>query len=163
MDLSYVLGKTKLFEGVDPRALEEIAQFTERHIFESRYGQNMVIFSENDVAGPDLYLILSGEVTLNKELNHRGIQLRKRIDSLEDEVYGEIAWLLKQKHLSDVYTKSRVVLLRIDGARLERLLADRPEVGALFWPRIAQTVAKRLTWTFMKYRATAEWDKVFKF
>ncbi|MBF0180621.1 MAG: cyclic nucleotide-binding domain-containing protein [Magnetococcales bacterium] len=163
MDVSDLLSKTKLFAGVDGAALREIARFTARHIFDFTYGQDRVIISEKDSAGPDLYLILSGEVTINRELDHRGIRLRKRIETLEDEVYGEIAWLLKQKHLSDVYTRSRVVLLRIDGARLDSFLEANPEVAAVFWKRIAETVAKRLTWTFMQYRSTLEWDKIFKF
>ncbi|MEO5332313.1 MAG: cyclic nucleotide-binding domain-containing protein [Magnetococcus sp. YQC-5] len=163
MDLSYVLGKTQLFHGVERQALAEIAQFTERCIFESKYGEDMIIISEDDLHGPDLYLILSGEVTLNKELNHKGIRFRKPVTSLEDEVYGEIAWILKQKHLSDIHTQSRVTLLRINGHKLEEFLSAHPEIAAVFWQRISYTIAKRLTWTFTQYRATLEWDKVFKF
>ncbi|MBF0341235.1 MAG: cyclic nucleotide-binding domain-containing protein [Magnetococcales bacterium] len=163
MDLSGLLARTKLFEGVDDALLREIAGFTERAIFEPKFGEDTLIITEDDVSGPDLYLILSGEPTLNKELNFKGIALYKKINSLEEEVYGEIAWLLKQKHLSDIHANSRVVLLRIDGRRLEAFLETHAQLAAVFWKRIAETVARRLTWTFMKYRSTTQWDHVFKF
>ncbi|MBF0627540.1 MAG: cyclic nucleotide-binding domain-containing protein [Magnetococcales bacterium] len=163
MNLALLLAKTKLFEGVDPAALEQIAAFTERDIFEPKPGVDTLIFSEDDLTGPDLYLILSGEVTLNKELNFKGVAFYKKIDALEDEVYGEIAWLLKQKHLSDIHANSRVVLLRIDGNKLEQFLDQNPEIAAMVWKRISVTIARRLTWTFLKYRSTTQWDNVFKF
>ncbi|MBF0427861.1 MAG: cyclic nucleotide-binding domain-containing protein [Magnetococcales bacterium] len=163
MDLALVLGKTKLFEGVGHSDLEEIARFTERLIYESEYGQDKIVIAEQDPSGPDLYLILSGEVSLNKKESRSTVSLRKKIVSLEEEVYGEIAWILQQKHLSNVYTSTRVVLLRIDGVRLEQFLLNRPELAAVFWRRIAHTIAKRVTWTFRKYRSTVEWDHVFKF
>ncbi|MBF0614459.1 MAG: cyclic nucleotide-binding domain-containing protein [Magnetococcales bacterium] len=163
MNLVHLLAKTQLFAGIDPAALEEIAGFTTRAVYEPRVGEDTLIFSEADLSGPDLYLILSGEVTLNKELNFKGVAFYKKVDALEDEVYGEIAWMLKQRHLSDIHANSRVVLLRIDGVQLESFLENHTEIAALFWKRIAVTVARRLTWTFLKYRASTEWDNVFKF
>ncbi|MEO5332334.1 MAG: cyclic nucleotide-binding domain-containing protein [Magnetococcus sp. YQC-5] len=163
MDISYLLSKTKLFEGIETTALNEIAQFTERQIFEPMYNQDMVIISANEPHEPDLFLIISGEVSLDIMPKTMNIASTKQEKSLEHEVFGELSWVLKQKRLSDIHTNSRVVLLRIHGQKLQEYLTIHPEVALLFWQRIFYATARRLSETFLKNKNESEWNSVFKF
>lgn len=163
MDISYLLSKTKLFEGIETTALNEIAQFTERQIFEPMYNQDMVIIPADESQEPDLYLIISGEVSLESMPKTMNITRTKQEKSLEHEVFGELSWVLQQKRLSDIHTNSRVVLLRIHGQKLQEFLTTHPEVALLFWQRIFYATAKRLSETFLKSKNENEWGTVFKF
>ncbi|MBF0185262.1 MAG: cyclic nucleotide-binding domain-containing protein [Magnetococcales bacterium] len=163
MALSHLLQKTHLFAGIDLASLAPLESFTQRLVFEPGYNESLLVISAQESSGPDLYLVLDGTITLDQQTEGNGLAPNQAIASLEEELFGEISWLLQRPRLSDLYTHSRAVLLRIDGQKFNQWLADHPEVAATVWQRIARTLANRLTCTFQENQTHKQMAKLFNF
>ncbi|MBF0587577.1 MAG: Crp/Fnr family transcriptional regulator [Magnetococcales bacterium] len=149
--ITQLLKKTHLFAGVADEHIDAIAEFSSREVIEPKYNENVMVLKKNQ-DHPSLRLVVSGHVSLEKRTEHDGIpsNAQQDVESLEDEVLGEISWVMDQPRLADVFTANRAVLVRIDGFQFTLYLDENPELGYHIYKRIAYVMGKRVTANFKK-------------
>ncbi|WP_130472454.1 cyclic nucleotide-binding domain-containing protein [Candidatus Magnetaquicoccus inordinatus] len=163
MSLIHLFQKTHLLSGIATNLLEQLEPHTQRIVVEPAYNETKLLISSKDSSGPDLYLVLEGEVTLDQEKKEVGLATSREVTSLEEELFGEVSWLLQRPRIADVFTSSRAVLLRINGKAFTQWLQANPEATSLVWQRIATALALRLVQTYAENQSHKELIKIFQF
>ncbi|MGN7612752.1 cyclic nucleotide-binding domain-containing protein [Magnetococcales bacterium HHB-1] len=157
-----LLKRTKLFADISDDHLEHIAKFSERIILEPNLGETIAVLREGDHnIKRHLLVLIAGEfsVGIKDAKRRRGFLISaQKNHNLEDEVIGEISWLLNQGRLTDIEVQERAVLLKINGIQLEAYLDKNPDVGSVIFKRIAYILAKRTSENFWR----ANWERVFR-
>ncbi len=146
-----LLRKTHLFAGISDEHIEAIAKFSDQEVVEPKHNENARVLEKNR-DHPSLRLVVSGKVSLEEDKSAHGLLVNDEqdVDSLDDEVLGEISWVMDQPRLADVYTAHRCVLVRIDGFQLMLYLDENPELGYVIYKRIAYVMGKRITRNFQQ-------------
>ncbi|MBF0096170.1 MAG: cyclic nucleotide-binding domain-containing protein [Magnetococcales bacterium] len=163
MSLVHILQKTHLFSGIEKELLQELEPFTHHVVLNPGYNEALLVVSADDSSAPDLYLVLDGKLTLERDGSGAGLAMSAPVTSLEEELFGEISWLLKRPRISDVFTHSRAAMLRIEGGRFAEWLSNNPNCAAHIWHRIAEALAKRLVQTFAENQSHKEMLKLMQF
>jgi HEAT repeat protein/ATP/ADP translocase len=112
------LKSAPLFRETSDNVLAEIAGVLEEISLEGE----QVVFRKGD-RGDSLYVVLSGSVKVwdgERLLNELG----------EGEVFGELALLDPEPRLATVKTVESTLLLRLDEAHFQEILAEQPEVSS---------------------------------
>jgi CRP/FNR family cyclic AMP-dependent transcriptional regulator len=114
----------------------ESTQILVRNTYERSFSAGSVIFDEGD-AGEVLYVIQSGEVELTRE----GLTGRQAIARLgAGEFFGEMSVVVREARTARAAAVTACRLLELDGATLEAMCVDRPEIGI----RIIRRLTDRL-------------------
>jgi CRP-like cAMP-binding protein len=163
MSLVHMLQKTHLFSGIEKELLHELEPFIQHMIVNPGFNESLLLVAADDTSSPDLYLVLDGKLTLEQACTSGSLAMTPPIASLEEELFGEISWMLKRPRISNVYTHSRAALLRIDGHHFAEWLQNNPHCAAPIWQRIAETLAKRLVQTFAENQSHKEMLKLMQF
>jgi CRP/FNR family cyclic AMP-dependent transcriptional regulator len=111
-------------------------QILVRNTYERSFSAGSVIFDEGD-AGDVLYVIQSGEV----ELTRNGLTGRQAIARLgAGEFFGEMSVVVREARTARAAAISACRLLELDGATLEAMCVERPEIAI----RIIRRLTDRL-------------------
>lgn len=129
-----VLERTQLFNGVDPTALEKIANALTLH--EAAAGDDIVVQGE---AGDSLYIILRGKAQVSVTDDELGVaQPVAQLGSFES--FGEMALLLDEPRSATVTAIDAVTSLVLDRGTFDKIVMRLPQVGIA----IARNLARRL-------------------
>ena len=137
------LQKTDLFSGLDRGILATIASFSSI----CEFSDGDVILSENasqDFAVRDLFLLISGTVSVKKSMPSCAPFKEIDVQAMDEEVYGEIGWLLGTAPSAEVTSRGDIRMLVVDGKQLFTLCESNLEVGYNILYRLAATLAVRL-------------------
>ena len=123
-----MLKSISVFSDIADRTLIEVASVLE----EAHFDADQTIFKKGDT-GHSLYLVVEGAVRI-----HDG---DKTIATLgPGEVFGELAALDPEPRMASATTTEPVLLLHMDHAELNELMAEHPEVA----PGIIRGLCRRL-------------------
>lgn len=139
--LLFMLRKTALFEGIPDSAIEQIAQFSERVIYED--GEK-ALMEYRDHPRSALYLLITGDVEVGSRFSPHQNARELAIAKVNEELYGEVSWLLGTTPSAGVTCKGRTTFIKIDGPSLEEFMTNHPEVAGEVLRRIARVLAVRL-------------------
>jgi CRP/FNR family cyclic AMP-dependent transcriptional regulator len=96
-----------------------------RQTFEKNFAEGDVVFEEGD-PGDVLFIIQSGEI----ELTRRGLAERRAVANLgPGEFFGEMSVVLGENRTARASAVCEARLLQLDGATLEAMCMERPEIG----------------------------------
>lgn len=133
-----------MLEGMDEalmeKAIDGILGLSEEFTLES----GKPLFAPDGDSRHNIYLLLSGRLTVQDKETGATISREMLIPSSEINVVGEIAWLLKSKRTADLVARGNAQLLRIDGAKLDEYLAENTDVGYPFMRNLANLLAQRM-------------------
>ncbi|MEO5376233.1 MAG: cyclic nucleotide-binding domain-containing protein [Magnetococcus sp. DMHC-6] len=135
------LESREIFQNLPPSVLDQIATFTE--ILDFNDGEMAI---PNGIEGKhqDLYLLVRGSTNIS--LNYEGLltQMYCHFKPIENELYGEISWLLSCERTVQVFSKGPSRFVKINGEQFFNFLEQNVEVGFQIMRRIAIVLAKRV-------------------
>ena len=136
------LAGSSLFGNLEHFTIVEISRFCTR--LELVAGD--VLISENDGAGFDLYILCDGNVEIVS--NHGPASSGEVVLSKRDnDLFGEIGWLLKKKRTATVRCIGDVEAIRIDGENFMQFLENHPDVGFHVMRNMSVLITNRLSET----------------
>ncbi|MGQ9908187.1 MAG: cyclic nucleotide-binding domain-containing protein [Candidatus Flexifilum sp.] len=134
-----LLRRFKLFAGLPPEALAEIAQFCEEEALEA----DTYLFEQGDEAD-ELYLVLDGAVDLLMDIDSKG-ESRTEIETVvAGEALGWSALVEPHEYQLSAAAATEVKVILIDAPRLRDYLAAHPDHGYVLMRRVAQMIGERL-------------------
>jgi CRP-like cAMP-binding protein len=137
-----ILKKITLFAEVDDRALEEIAAFcTIRHCTAGEVLVDQKLLGEDD---RDLFLLVDGLVEVVARLPEGSSSHEVRLDNLDYEVLGEIAWVLGHGRTATVICSRETEAIRVNGPQFHDYLDRHPEVGYRVLKRMLAIASRKL-------------------
>jgi len=110
---------------------------------ESSFAGGAVIFEEGD-PGDRLYLVLSGEVRIEKKLDQGGGRLKALAVCFEGDFFGEMALLESQKRFARAVAQTDVRLLELTADGFARLSRSKPEAAIKFFLGLARGMSGKL-------------------
>lgn len=134
------LRRFPLFAGTAPAQFKELAMLGE----EVAFNTGDWLFYEGDAADA-LYLILSGSIELKIRLDAAGTHHADLNTLIEGEVVGWSALVEPYVYTLGAVAISDAQLVKLDGEKLRKLLAQNPELGFSLMSRLAQAIGRRLT------------------
>lgn len=133
--------KITLFRGIPEDRIKEIAIFSETVSF--RAGE-LAIVEGNSEHHADLLLLIAGEVNVGTKFSPLPTAMELDLYAINNETYGEIAWILGGKRTAGVTCKTYCEFIRIDGDKLFAYCQTNPSVGFDLISRIAAVLAQRV-------------------
>lgn len=124
-DVSALLGRTRLFGGVDAATLRVVAAAMR----ESRYDAGQLIFSRGD-PGNAIHVVAEGRVRISV-LTPEGREL-SFAHALAGDVFGEIAVIDRATRSADATALTPVVVWSLSSAATDRLLDAHPPLARAF-------------------------------
>ncbi|HLF26274.1 MAG TPA: cyclic nucleotide-binding domain-containing protein [Anaerolineae bacterium] len=134
--LTQELARLPLFKGFQVRHLEQLAPLFHRVHF--RAGTK--VFNEGDRAS-ELYLVEAGEVAIRLRPHDGGVL--ELSTAQPGSIFGWSAALNRLRYTSSAVCLTDVQALAIGGDDLREAMRADPELQALLFERLAQTVASR--------------------
>ena len=130
------LKRIKLFEGLNPRSLEQIAKVATEE--EHRVGGK--VFEHGD-AGDKLYLILEGKIRISREVPGLGEEALAVLGP--GQIFGEMALLDESTRSADAKVHERCRLLAIPRDGFEDLLfMDKDLAYEVLWSTVRMLVGR---------------------
>jgi CRP-like cAMP-binding protein len=132
-----VLAGCPLFEGLDPEALDHLAEVCLLH----RVPRGQVIIREGD-QGDTLYVIVEGRVCTQKKTPSGDPWTVRFLD--RGSFFGELSLLDRVLRSATVAAEADCTLLTIDRESFQRFGDSYPRAGLLVTRRLAERLASRL-------------------
>ncbi len=133
------LRRFALFAGIAPAHFKDLAMAGE----EVELEEGEWLFREGDEAD-GLYLIVSGTVDLKIALDASGERQADLETLVAGEVLGWSALVEPYLYTLGAVVTSRASLVKLDAARLRKLLEDNPQLGFQIMTRLASVIGDRL-------------------
>jgi len=138
--MTETLKSTHLFEDTDEKIVADIAKFSEK----LTYSDGDKLFTEVTEDDYDLYLLVKGTMHVLAQYSGRTAAKETKLASVDQEVFGEMAWLLKSKRSAVITCEGDTEVIKIDGSKLDNYLNDHPDVGFQLTKKMATILANRL-------------------
>lgn len=132
----------KLFSAFDDATLAEFLKAFSRR--ELRQGD--VVFREGE-EGSTFYIVLCGEIAIEKRLDKAGKKWRKLAVLKRGEYFGEMAVLEGKPRFAQARAITAAEVIEIERARLMKFIADYPREGAAMLIQILLVMLHRLRHT----------------
>lgn len=132
----------KLFSAFDDATLAEFLKAFSRR--ELRQGD--IIFREGE-EGSTFYIVLCGEIAIEKRLDKAGTKWRKLAVLKRGEYFGEMAVLEGKPRFAQARAITAAEVIEIERARLMKFIADYPREGAAMLIEILLVMLHRLRHT----------------
>lgn len=132
----------KLFSAFDDATLAEFLKAFSRR--ELRQGD--IIFREGE-EGSTFYIVLCGEIAIEKRLDKAGKKWRKLAVLKRGEYFGEMAVLEGKPRFAQARAITAAEVIEIERARLMKFIADYPREGAAMLIQILLVMLHRLRHT----------------
>jgi CRP-like cAMP-binding protein len=142
------LKKTQLFQGFEADILDDIAAFC-RILVVPDGGE---LFAQEGAKDTDLYVLMDGTLTVHAQYEGRRTKREMLLSSVDQEVFGEVGWLLGLPRTALIRSSGDARVLRIDGVRLRAYLDAYPELGYRFMMRISEVLARKLATSNSMFR-----------
>ena len=149
-----ILERVKLFEGLDEQTLREIGELCAvRHCVagellvaqeEDEESDGNGIGLEDGGTSRDLFLLVEGTVNVVARLPEGSEPREVRLDNLDYELLGEIAWVLGSPRSASVYCSSDCVAVRIEGPAFMEYLDHHPPLGYTLLKRMMGVMSRKL-------------------
>ncbi len=134
--------RISIFADVEDLALEEIASFcTIRHCTSGEVLVDQKILADDD---RDLFLLVDGLVEVVAHLPEGSSSHEVRIDNLDYEVLGEIAWILGHGRSATVICSRDTEAIRVNGPAFHDYLDRHPEIGYRVIKRMLAVASRKL-------------------
>lgn len=138
VEIEDILGRLEIFADLDSRELRLLAGITRRVSF---YANEMVF--EDTSPGEDLYVILSGEVSVQIEAitPHSSILL-SRLG--RGEILGEFSIVDSGPRSATAICQTDTTALSINGKKMHELFGSHPRMGYIVMKNIAKIICERI-------------------
>jgi CRP-like cAMP-binding protein len=136
-----LLLQTFLFKDIIEAEIKKIAEFSELVTYET---DEEVIVEGKAEAHPDLFLLVVGQVNVGTKFSHLPNAEELDLHPIDNQMFGEVAWLLGKKRSAIVSCKGGCKFIRINGNRLYDYCQSNPAVGVVLVTRIATVLAQRV-------------------
>ena len=136
------LKKISLFYGLSEQTLSDFHNYFQLKTFEPGY----VIFKE-DTEGDTLYIIVDGEVFIEKRLDAEESEHKVLAVLTDGEFFGEMAVLENQHRFAQARVGRQSVLYEIRRGDFYSFIKQKPESGIHIYNGIMRTLLKRLRHT----------------
>lgn len=136
------LVNTFLFQELEFSAIEEIAKFCTK----LNLSDGEILISENEAQNYDLFILCMGSVEIVSSSSSKTSE-EIVISKQDTEVFGEIAWLTRNKRTATLRCRGEVEAVRIDATKLMEYMEVNPQIGFEIMRKIANLLAKRLEQT----------------
>lgn len=136
------LKEVAMFRNFSPAMLEEFA----KSFKQTSYEKDAVIFKERS-EGDTLFIILAGEVVIEKGLDDIGKDFKQLAILSKGEFFGEMAVLEGGMRFAQARASVDTVLYEIKRAECFRFVKEHPEAGIGIFTEIMKSTSKRLQHT----------------
>ncbi|HNW43128.1 MAG TPA: cyclic nucleotide-binding domain-containing protein [Elusimicrobiales bacterium] len=131
-----------LFHNLSESMLSEFAGYFKQ----TAHAAGEVIFKEK-TKGDTLYIIVDGEVTIEKALDEVGNEFKALAILSSGDFFGEMAVLEGQRRFAQARATRDSALYEIGRAQLFAFIKDHPDTGISIFSEIMKTLLKRLQHT----------------
>ncbi len=136
------LRKVPLFANFPDAMLEEFSETFKR----VSYGAGKIIFKEGS-EGDTLFILLSGQVAIEKKLDEEGASFKQLAILSDGEFFGEMAVLENQVRFAQARAEKDSLLYEIKRSEFFGFIKDHPGNGIAIFSEIVRVIAKRLQHT----------------
>lgn len=136
-----LLQQTALFSGIDKEEVKKVAKFSE--LVTHQAGEEPVV-NTGEMRHPDLLLLLVGEVSVGTKLSPLPAAVEVDLHPIDNELFGEVAWIQGSKRSANVTCKTECKFIRIHGNKFYDFCHAHPAVGIVLIDRIASVLAQRV-------------------
>jgi CRP-like cAMP-binding protein len=105
-----------------------------------------VVFREKS-AGDALYIIVSGEIVIEKALDAEGSEFKTLAILAAGDFFGEMAVLETQPRFAQARASATAELYEVNRAQFFSFIKEHPEAGAGLFSEIMRTISRRLQHT----------------
>ena len=136
------LRKLSIFDGLDDQTLEEIAELCNMHVCAAG---EALLEVDPDEPSRDLFLLVNGLVDVVVKLPEGSEEPHEvRLENLDYELLGEIAWLLGGRRSATVCCNRDTEAIQLDGAAFMEYLEKNKEVGFIVLKRMMEIMSRKL-------------------
>ena len=136
------LSKLSIFDGLEEQTLEEIAEFCSVRVCAA--GEALVE-ADPDEPTRDIFLLVNGLVDVVVKLPEGSEEPHEvRLENLDYELLGEIAWLLGGRRSATVCCNRDTEAIQLDGAAFMEYLEKNKEVGFIVLKRMMEIMSRKL-------------------
>jgi len=134
--------ESTLFSDTDVDVLEDISEFCQRRDCED----GDVLIEENSSGSFDLFILCEGDVEIVSN-STENTSSEVVISSQENDLMGEISWLLRMRRTASVRCLGEATVIQISGDKLMTYFEENKDSGYHFMKRIAILLAQRMSKT----------------
>jgi len=133
------LAESHIFSQLGIEDLETIAKFAEF----KRLDDNYLLIKEGSEDDFSIYILVSGalEIVSSRDEN---ISSEVVISHQEKDLFGEIAWVTREKRIASVRTHGAAEIIRINGEWLDSFIDDNPKVGCKILRNVSMALCQRI-------------------
>ena len=136
------LKEIPLFHNLSAAMLEEFSGYFKQ----SAYAAGKVIFMEK-TTGDTLYIIVSGEVVIEKALDLEGREFKTLAILAGGDFFGEMAVIDGAARFAQARASKDTALYEVDRSQFFSFIKEHPETGISIFSEIMRTVFRRLQHT----------------
>ncbi|GAB6040719.1 cyclic nucleotide-binding domain-containing protein [Endothiovibrio diazotrophicus] len=136
------LHQLSIFDGLDEGALEEIAELCSIRVCAA--GEALLEQHAENEADRDLYLLINGLVDVVVRLPEESEPHEVRLENLDYELLGEIAWLHGGRRSATVTCNRPTEAIRLNGPAFMEYLERNREVGFIVLKRMMEIMSRKL-------------------
>ena len=132
-----------LFKGLNPDDMPDLLAVSEEEVYDK--GQSII---EESSPSSDLYVLLSGKVNVEFEITDYDSDQTETLQLVmlnEGDIFGEIAFLEKNRRTATVKAVEETRVLKFDGGKLHEQLGANHSTGYRVMHNLAVILARRLT------------------
>jgi len=136
------LKKIPLFKGFSDAMLEEFSSYFKQ----TSYAAGDVVFKERS-EGDSLYIIVSGEVVIEKALDAEGAAFKTLAILAGGEFFGEMAVIEGQPRFAQARAAKDTAVFEVSRAQFFAFIKEHPETGISIFSQIMRVTLRRLQHT----------------
>ncbi len=131
--------KSPIFAELKFDEIETIASFSNYMVLDD----NHLLISEDDDDDHAIYLLAKGslEIVSSKDAN---ISSEVVISHQEKDLFGEIAWITREKRTASVKTHGPSDVVRINGDKLDEFILSNPKAGCVILRNVSRSLCERI-------------------
>ena len=131
-----------LFKGLTESMLAEFAGYFKK----TSFAGGDVVFKEKS-AGNTLYIILEGEVVIEKGMDEQGLEFKTLAILSSGDFFGEMALIDGQSRFAQARAAKDAELFEVERSQFFAFIKEHPETGISIFSALTSTVFRRLQHT----------------
>ena len=138
MIIDHIL-ESPIFSHLKFDELETITAFADY----KRLDDNYMLIHEGDEDDHAIYILVSGALEIVSSQNEN-ISSEVVISHQDKDLFGEIAWITREKRTASVRTHGASEVIRINGDSLAAFIEENPEAGCRILRNVSIALCKRI-------------------
>jgi CRP/FNR family cyclic AMP-dependent transcriptional regulator len=137
------IAKFEIFEGLNANEIDNILSLCQEVAC-----QDTEIIFENSSLSSDFFILLEGRVSVEIDVSHMDKNGREKVQLAilrTGNVFGEIGFLGGKRRSASVKAIEKVLVLKINGKKLEEYFAENKHTGYRVMRNLALILAQRIT------------------